>query len=50
MSSRRRLTYILIAMLPVLLVVGVWWGGHPEDLPAFARKASGGACGYAGGG
>ncbi len=39
MSSRRRLTYVLIAMLPVLLVVGVWWGGHPEDLPAFARSS-----------
>ncbi len=39
MSSRRRLTYVLIAMLPVLLVAGVWWGGHPEDLPAFARTS-----------
>jgi carboxyl-terminal processing protease len=39
MSSRRRLTYVLVAMLPVLLVVGVWWGGHPEDLPAFARSS-----------
>ncbi|HEY2536969.1 MAG TPA: S41 family peptidase [Solirubrobacteraceae bacterium] len=39
MSSRRRSTYVLIAMLPVLLVVGVWWGGHPEDLPAFARTS-----------
>ena len=38
MSSRRRLTYVLVAMLPILLVVGVWWGGHPEDLPAFARS------------
>jgi carboxyl-terminal processing protease len=26
-------------MLPVLLVLGVWWGGHPEDLPAFARTS-----------
>jgi carboxyl-terminal processing protease len=39
MSSRRRLTYVLIAMLPVLLVFGVWWGGHPEDLPGFARSS-----------
>ncbi len=39
MSSRRRLTYVLVAMLPVLLVAGVWWGGHPEDLPAFARSS-----------
>jgi carboxyl-terminal processing protease len=39
MSSRRRLTYVLVTMLPVLLVAGVWWGGHPEDLPAFARSS-----------
>ena len=38
MSSRRRLTYVLIALLPILLVAGVWWGGHPEDLPGFARS------------
>jgi carboxyl-terminal processing protease len=39
MSSRRRLTYVLIALLPVLLVAGVWWGGHPEDLPTFVRSS-----------
>jgi carboxyl-terminal processing protease len=38
MSSRRRLTYALVAMMPVLLVGGMWWGGHPEDLPSFARS------------
>jgi carboxyl-terminal processing protease len=41
MSSRRR-TPLLVALavaLPVLLVVGIWLGGHPEDLPGFARKA-----------
>src|SRR4029077_2122213 len=38
MSPRRRTIYVLVAMLPVLLVAGVWWGGHPEDLPAFARS------------
>jgi carboxyl-terminal processing protease len=37
MLAGRRLTYALIAMLPILLVLGVWWGGHPEDLPSFAR-------------
>jgi len=26
-------------MLPILLVLGVWLGGHPEDLPSFARSA-----------
>jgi carboxyl-terminal processing protease len=38
-SRRRRLTYVLVAMLPILLVAGVWWGGHPEDLPGFARSS-----------
>jgi len=39
MSSRRRVIYVLVAMMPVLLVGGVWLGGHPEDLPAFARSS-----------
>jgi carboxyl-terminal processing protease len=30
---------VLVVVLPVLLVVGIWLGGHPEDLPAFARNA-----------
>ena len=38
MHTGRALTYVLIAMLPILLVLGVWWGGHPEDLPSFARS------------
>jgi carboxyl-terminal processing protease len=25
--------------LPLLLVLGIWLGGHPEDLPGFARNA-----------
>jgi carboxyl-terminal processing protease len=29
----------LAVALPVLLVGGIWLGGHPEDLPAFARNA-----------
>jgi carboxyl-terminal processing protease len=40
---RRQLTLelrVLIALVVVLaLVAGVWLGGHPEDLPAFARSA-----------
>ena len=40
MSSRRQpLIAILGVLLPVLLVLGVWLGGHPEDLPGFARSA-----------
>ncbi len=38
MRTGQVLTYVLIAMLPILLVLGVWWGGHPEDLPSFARS------------
>jgi carboxyl-terminal processing protease len=30
---------VLAVLLPVLLVLGVWLGGHPGDLPSFARKA-----------
>jgi carboxyl-terminal processing protease len=28
----------MAVMLPVLLVVGIWLGGHPQDLPGFARS------------
>ena len=39
MQPRRRqpLLTVLVVALPVLLVLGIWLGGHPEDLPAFAR-------------
>jgi carboxyl-terminal processing protease len=37
-SSPKRLTYVLLVMLPILLVLGVWWGGHPEDLPSWAQS------------
>jgi carboxyl-terminal processing protease len=30
---RRSLVPILVLLLPVLLVVGIWLGGHPENLP-----------------
>jgi carboxyl-terminal processing protease len=30
---------VLAVLLPVLLVAGVWLGGHPEDLPSFMRSA-----------
>ncbi len=26
-----------MVLLPILLIVGIWLGGHPQDLPAFAR-------------
>jgi carboxyl-terminal processing protease len=36
---RQPLNVALALLLPVLLVVGLWWGGHPEDLPGFLRSA-----------
>jgi carboxyl-terminal processing protease len=41
MPSRRRhpLLAVLAAALPILLILGVYLGGHPEDLPGFARRA-----------
>jgi carboxyl-terminal processing protease len=37
-TRRPHLRYALIALLPIVLVVGIWWGGHPEDLPGFLRS------------
>jgi carboxyl-terminal processing protease len=37
MRRPRPLTVVLAALAPVLLVVGIWLGGHPERLPGFAR-------------
>ena len=41
MSSSRRqpLVAALALAVPILLIVGLWWGGHPEDLPGFLRSA-----------
>jgi carboxyl-terminal processing protease len=39
MSSKRQpLLAVLAVMLPILLVLGIWLGGHPNDLPGFARS------------
>ncbi len=38
-TPRQPLTIVLAVLLPVLLVVGLWLGGHPEDLPGFLRSA-----------
>jgi carboxyl-terminal processing protease len=37
MRRPRPLTAVLAVLAPVLLVVGIWLGGHPERLPGFAR-------------
>jgi len=34
---RPPLTVILAALAPVLLVAGLWLGGHPQNLPGFVR-------------
>jgi carboxyl-terminal processing protease len=39
MPSRPRWPRAALLALPVLLVVGIWLGGHPEDLPPFMRSA-----------
>src|SRR5882757_10795587 len=41
MPPRRRqpLLAVLAVALPILLILGVYLGGHPGDLPGFARNA-----------
>jgi carboxyl-terminal processing protease len=36
---RQPLTAAFALLLPVLLLAGLWLGGHPEDLPGFLRSA-----------
>jgi carboxyl-terminal processing protease len=36
--KRQPLLLLLALLLPVLLVLGLWLGGHPSKLPAFARN------------
>jgi carboxyl-terminal processing protease len=38
-TKRQWLTAVLAVLLPILLVLGIWLGGHPQDLPGFARSA-----------
>jgi carboxyl-terminal processing protease len=39
-SRPKPLAVALAVLLPfVLLVAGLWWGGHPEHLPSFLRNA-----------
>jgi carboxyl-terminal processing protease len=37
--SRRSYTPLLVVLLPVVLIAGVWLGGHPTNLPGFVRDA-----------
>ena len=37
--ARRSLAVVLAVLLPLMLVAGLWWGGHPADLPGFLRRA-----------
>jgi carboxyl-terminal processing protease len=36
---RRSPTPVLAVLLPVVLLAGIWLGGHPDSLPGFARDA-----------
>jgi len=36
---RRSLTPLLVLLAPLLLILGIWLGGHPDNLPGFARDA-----------
>jgi carboxyl-terminal processing protease len=38
-APRQPLRAALILLLPLLLVAGLWLGGHPEHLPSFVRNA-----------
>jgi len=38
-SRSHSLSTALAVLLPVLLVVGIWLGGHPEHLPGFLRNS-----------
>jgi carboxyl-terminal processing protease len=38
-STRQPTIAVLALLLPVLLVAGIWLGGHPEHLPGFLRNA-----------
>jgi carboxyl-terminal processing protease len=37
--KRQHLVAILVILLPLLLVLGLWLGGHPKELPRFLRDA-----------
>jgi carboxyl-terminal processing protease len=38
-SKQRPVVVVLAVLLPILLVAGLWLGGHPEHLPGFLRSA-----------
>jgi carboxyl-terminal processing protease len=38
--NRRPNTVVIAAVVAIVaLIVGIWWGGHPQSLPGFARDA-----------
>jgi carboxyl-terminal processing protease len=38
-TRRQSRSIVLAIMLPIVLILGLWLGGHPDDLPAFMRNA-----------
>src|SRR5918993_97360 len=39
MRRMRNNSWIALPVGLIALVAGIWWGGHPQSLPAFARDA-----------
>ena len=29
---------VVVVLLLALVAAGIWWGGHPEDLPGFMQR------------
>jgi carboxyl-terminal processing protease len=36
---RRSYTPLLVVLIPIVLIAGIWLGGHPQNLPDFVRDA-----------
>jgi hypothetical protein len=39
MQNSIQRTMLAVVALVLVLIVGIWWGGHPSDLPPFLRNA-----------
>ena len=35
-----RRSLIAVLLVPIVLVAGIWLGGHPDVLPGFVRESS----------
>jgi hypothetical protein len=39
MRNSTQRTMLAVVAIVLALIAGVWWGGHPSDLPQFLRSA-----------